>query len=420
MATRPEYYGKWHDPLHRARVYQNSVAAAGIRETEFGPGLERRFDNYLDDIGIARRDPVSGEQHSMLYGGRPYEPYKIDAKYGMEPTKVRELIRADGKMRPVTQPDEVGVIKDVPDEHSRTAYEANNGIEALQRLAERDEPFHLHVDFWMPHAPLTATEGWAGRHEPADVDLPASLDDDMEDSPYRGGNARGQLAGYRDPQKARTFIAAYYDLVEEVDHHVGRLLDELETLGLADDTLVIFCSDHGEMLSAHGMREKNVFFEESARVPMLLRLPGVIPAGKVVEDHVTEIDLFATICDYAGAETPPSHGRSWRGLIDGKGRDDDFIVTEWHFHGPKQPNYMVRSGRWKWYGGYDVGNPTIDVLHDLHADPHEMTNLLASDPKPEHLDVTRELRGKLVDWLVRVDGPSEAIDGLEKRPLYRQ
>ena len=109
----------------------------------------------------------------------------------------------------------------------------------------------------------------------------------------------------------------YYGMISEVDDWVGKILKRLDELGLADHTLVIFTSDHGEMLGDHGLHSKMVFYEGSAHVPLLMRLPGVIPAGTVVRTPASQLDMFATILEYLNQPAHPSAGQSLRPCIEG-------------------------------------------------------------------------------------------------------
>ncbi|MEO0588105.1 MAG: sulfatase-like hydrolase/transferase, partial [Planctomycetota bacterium] len=368
-----EYYGKWHCPIHRAQVYRNTVHVAGLDRADesFGVPLEKAFKQYID-AHVPAAEPRQGEQVDALYG-RPYRMDPIDSRFGQPPSPT-VASRPPGPERP-TQPDNHGLLLIDP-EHSRTAYEGRACLHALDRLAERDAPFAVHMDFFVPHAPHLVSEPYHGMYPTADVPLPATIDDPMVDSPYVENNGRPWLPQYRDPELLRHFISNYLGTVSELDRWVGAILDRLETLGLAESTMVVFCSDHGEMLGEHGMREKNMFYEGSARVPMIVRFPGRLPAGRVVETPVSTIDVFATLLDYLGAPAPPSHGRSWRPLIDGREEPDAAVVTEWHFHGPAQPNYMVRAGRWKYLTRNDADGRGLDALYDVEDDPDERVNLL--------------------------------------------
>ncbi|MEM1212521.1 MAG: sulfatase-like hydrolase/transferase [Planctomycetota bacterium] len=411
-----EYYGKWHCPIHHARVYRNTVHVAGLDRADegFGVPLEKAFKQYIDEH-VPAADPMPGEQLDALYG-RPYRMDPIDSRFGQPPSPT-VAGRPPGPVKP-TQPDNHGLMLIDP-QHSRTAYEGRTAVAALDRLAEQDKPFGVHFDFFVPHAPHVVTEPYHRLYPTGDVPIPVSINDPLFDSPYKPEQNGGSwLPQYRDPAKLAHFISNYLGTVTELDHWIGAILDQLDTLGLADNTLVVFCSDHGEMLGAHGLREKNVFYEESARVPMMLRLPGQIPAGRVVETPVSTIDVFATLLDYLGTPAPPNHGRPWQPLINGQEDPDAAVVTEWHFHGPTQPNYMVRQGPWKYIARNDAAGLGIDGLYQLDDDPHEMTNLIG-DHADRHLyqAVVQGMRAEWAAWADRCAVPAELRAGLDSRPI---
>lgn len=409
-----EYHGKWHCPLHRASVYQNPVQAAGIGETQYGPGLERSIQKYMDQH-VPKRDAVEGEQIDNGIYHRPYKMDPIDSRWGQSPSERIDDGTPDGR-QPV-QPDNHGNIR-VPDEHSITACEGRNAIDAITRLGKMDKPFTLHIDFWLPHTPVVVTDKYHGMYPPEDVALPESLNDPMDNTPYRGANGRESLTQYADPEKIRYFISNYYGVVAEVDDWVGKIMETLDNQGLADNTLIVFCSDHGEMLGAHGMREKNVFYEESAHVPMVVRFPGRVPAGQVRETAVSQIDLFATLLDYLDVDAPASHGQSWRSVIDGKENPDAGVITEWHFRDTAHPNYMIRQGKWKYLTGNEATGKGIDCLYDLEADPHEMNNLIGKNPNAgRHKATVSRLRQTWSDWAESTQLGDEFADGLRQRPL---
>lgn len=411
-----EYYGKWHCPIHRAQIYRNTVHVAGLDRADegFGVPLEKTFKRYNDEH-VPAVDPKPGEQLDTLYG-RPYRMDPIDSRFGQPPCPT-VAGRPPGPAKP-TQPDNHGMMLIDPN-HSRTAYEGRAAVKALEQLADQEEPFAVHFDFFVPHAPHVVTETYHGLYPVEAVPIPLSINDSLRDSPYEPGQNGGSwLPQYRDPEKLAHFISNYLGAVTELDHWIGVVLDRLDALGLADNTLVVFCSDHGEMLGAHGLREKNVFYEESARVPMLLRFPGRIPAGHVVETPVSTIDIFATLLDYLDITAPANHGQSWQLMIDGEEDPDAAVVTEWHFHGPTQPNYMVRQGPWKYIAWNLADGHGIDGLYHLEQDPREMTNLIGDrEDRQRFAGVVRNLRERWTAWADRCGVPRSLRSGLDDREL---
>ena len=181
----------------------------------------------------------------------------------------------------------------------------------------------------------------------------------------------------------RVYRHTYYRLVEKVDADVARIMAALEEAGQGGDTLVIFTSDHGDGMGAHRWNQKWVLYDESTRIPLIVRPPAGCPA-RVDEEHLVSngLDLLPTICDYAGVQPPADlRGRSLRPLIDGEAGAGvagwrDHVVAETCFGpdvGAAQQARMVRTARYK-YCLYGSGR-NREQLFDLERDPGEMVNL---------------------------------------------
>jgi len=413
-----EYYGKWHAPLGRALKYDNAVTPAGAAKWDRGPGLQPQYNAYLDThmkrVKLLGNPGMAGMQE-QTFDGRPYKTNPLDTRHGLAPG-----IKTDKAGTPlnVRQPDQHGVST-VPAECTVTAFQAKLTLAALDRLAKQGKPFSLHCSFHFPHSPMTPSEPFASMYDPKDMVPPASIADPMGNTPYVHANGRSNMPQYADPEKIKYMIANYYALVKEIDVWLGKILDKLDELGLADNTLVIFTSDHGEMLGAHGMREKNVFYEESVHVPLLIRFPGRIKPRTVVTKPVSQINLFATICDYLGAGRYESDGTSLRRHIEGKTTEDDvYAVSEWNWRGPVQPNLMVRTTRWKYFCPTTADSTVMNVLYDLENDPHEMNNLLGKNPKAgQYRKQAEHMKSLLVQWLKATDSPHLAE--VKKRDAVR-
>lgn len=127
---------------------------------------------------------------------------------------------------------------------------------------------------------------------------------------------------------------------------------------LSENTIVIFTSDHGEMLGAHGLREKNVFYEESAHIPLIMRFPVEINSNTKVDGYVPNVNLFATIFDYLKVGEHKSDGNSLRDLIEGKNtkKHGEYVVTEWNYRGDIESNYMIVKNDWKLIIPYSKGS----------------------------------------------------------------
>ncbi|MEK7406110.1 MAG: sulfatase-like hydrolase/transferase [Acidobacteriota bacterium] len=196
----------------------------------------------------------------------------------------------------------------------------------------------------------------------------------------------------------RFYLHSYYRLVEDVDRQVGRVLSALRSAGLYDNTLIILTSDHGEGLGSHRWAQKAAFWEETARVPVIVAGAGVERRG--IQDSrslVSGLDILPTICDYAAVRTPALiRGRSLRGAISGAGFDRPFVVSELSEYGDKRrQGRMLRTRRHK----YIVfnGGERPEQLFDLELDPGEICNLARRASAATVLGERRALMAKWVE-----------------------
>ena len=240
-------------------------------------------------------------------------------------------------------------------------------------------PFFLTVSFSHPHSPYTASAEHWNRYRHDEIDMPRvapipveQLDTHSRWLYYSHGRDRMQV----EERHVRNARHAYYGMVSYVDDKVGRLMETLRATGLDRDTAVVFASDHGEMLGERGMWYKQTFFEPSARVPLMVSLPGR-PGARTVESVVSLVDLFPTLLDLAGAGQPtelasPIDGASLVPLIQGNAAGwRDEAISEYSDMGVCAPCRMVRSGSLKYV--YTHGHPA--QLFDLAADPLELRNV---------------------------------------------
>jgi arylsulfatase A-like enzyme len=196
----------------------------------------------------------------------------------------------------------------------------------------------------------------------------------------------------------RRYRWAYYRLVEKVDAMIGRILDVLDEQGLWENTLVVFSSDHGDGGGAHQWNQKCVLYEESVRVPLIVRGPGSGPKGFADREHLVcnGLDLLPTFCDYAGIKPPAGlSGASLRQLVEGRQPTSwrEGVVVETVFDGDcgrATVGRMVRTDRYK-YVVYEWGTRR-EQLFDLEQDPGEMVNLIAST---SHANVLEDHRRRL-------------------------
>ncbi|MES2412176.1 MAG: sulfatase-like hydrolase/transferase [Pseudomonadota bacterium] len=286
----------------------------------------------------------------------------------------------------------------LPSAWHNSTWIGDRAIEFIRRHADEEaEPFCLWASFPDPHHPFDCPEPWSRLHHPDEVDLPEHRTTDFERRPWWHkasmdstpvGNAAVQALRQnfsRMPMPAdqalRNIIANYYGMISMVDHQVGRLKTALQQLGLDDNTIVIFTSDHGEWLGEHGLMLKGpIPYEGVLRVGMVVTGPQV-QAGQVRHEPVSTLDLATTFADYAGASAlAPVHGSSLRPLLEGGQQTRDFALSEWNVAasrcGVELHLRTVRTADWKLTLEQNSG---AGEMYCLSEDPHEMDNLF-DDP----------------------------------------
>ncbi len=296
----------------------------------------------------------------------------------------------------------------IPVEHHHNTWVADRSVDFLREhtLNRQDQPFFLWSSWISPHPPFAPCEPYDEMYDPAEMDLPAFSERPIESLAPSLIGSRGRLDGaHRDPDRMRRLRALYNGLVSHVDDGVGRILSELDSLGLADNTVVLFTSDHGEMLGEHGLSQKNCPYESSVRIPFLLRWPGKTEAGRVSEDHVSLLDVFPTLIDELGLSYPEEHGpltgESLLGAAGGGLQENrDAMVID----------YSMGAGRWlsirnkthKYAYFFSAGT---EELYNLEDDPHEKSNLIKEQP-----GLASEFRTQVTEW-EHLHGLSASFDG---------
>jgi arylsulfatase A-like enzyme len=268
------------------------------------------------------------------------------------------------------------------------------GDRTIDYLREhRDRPFCAWASFPDPHHPFDAPEPWCYLHHPDDVDLPAHRTLDLERRPWwhraslegRPQMANDRLRKFREEAsrtpvqtdaQLRHLIANYYGMISLIDHQVGRIRLALRDLGLDRNTIVVYSTDHGDWLGDHGLILKGpMAYEGLLRVGLLVEGPGV-PAGKVVPDPVSTVDLPATFCDYAGCTLPDgAHSQTLRPLIERDDASRDFAYSEWELRSSRcGMDLALRTVRTKRHKLTLELNSGAGELYDLADDPQEMDN----------------------------------------------
>ncbi len=252
--------------------------------------------------------------------------------------------------------------------------------EAIRLLEERKgKPFFLAVGFYRPHVPDIATKPYFALYPLDKVTLPKEPPEHLANIPPVALTTKPLNYGL-EAEKLRMFKRAYFASISFVDAQVGKVLDALDRMKLADKTIVVLWGDHGWSLGEHGQWQKRLLFEEVARVPFIIALPKAKVTG-VSPRTVEFVDIYPTLADLCGL-TPPSNleGRSLRPLLENPRApwSKPAITQVVHPDGGRQiMGYSVRTERWR-YSEWDGGAAGAE-LYDHEADPHEYQNL-AKDP----------------------------------------
>jgi iduronate 2-sulfatase len=288
------------------------------------------------------------------------------------------------------------------DENHTDAMLAADAEWVLERSAKPNQrPFFLAVGFFRPHTPYVAPKDpYFGYYPREKMRIVPDIKADQADIPAAG------LASYKREQdnmtddQRREALQAYYASITFMDAQVGRVIDALDRLGLAESTIIVFTSDHGYLTGEHGLWQKQSLFEESARVPLLIVAPGVSKAKTAAATPVSQLDLFPTLAELAGITAPanlqgqslvpmlldPSvTGRGWaltqvmRGPVAATGgaglpRDLTRVYAPAPVPAPGRfSGYSLRTPRWR-YTEWNEGKAGRE-LYDHDADPRELTNL---------------------------------------------
>ncbi len=295
-----------------------------------------------------------------------------------------------------------------PLESTTTHYLTNVTLDLLDDFArtyeETGQPFFLTCQFWAPHGPYLPSPEYVGRHDRAAIPQPANWPDDYSHKPLRFHRlVNSFFAKLPNTWEAwQQIIGLIYDYISLVDDQIGRLLTRLEELGLADNTVVVFTSDHGDMQGNHGLQDKGYMYQEAHRVPLMICLPGQLESRER-NQLVYNMDIFPTILDLLGKNADDElDGQSFLPYLGEEGnqlpgRDELYL----EFHGIRylrtERGLITRDGL-----KYIFNPADDDEFYDLNEDPYEMNNLLAGETSPPRVG---ELQQQLIDVARRYNDP---------------
>jgi len=304
-----------------------------------------------------------------------------------------------------------GFVWKLPEEYHYAAWIAERTNARLKEYKRTGDNFFLWASHPDPHGPNVAPERWVKMYDPAVVTVPVVAEGEHDRNPphfrltqrvkpdrsmYQeegGHDCHGIHSHLHKHENAAEKIAAYYGRISMMDHYIGKTLDTLDELGLAEDTLVVFTADHGDFFCQHGLRGKGAFhYEDMIRVPFAARLRGVIEPGRRTDAMVSHVDLAPTFLDFARIDIPRCMtGRSQRAVLEGSAPSArDHVIVENH-HQPTTLHLKTYvNSRYKITVYYDRD---YGEIFDLEADPGEVNNLWDD---PASADLKRELLMKYI------------------------
>lgn len=370
------YYGKWHlgDELSAQRGFKEWLSIED--------GKYRSF--YSNTKDLARRS----DYHNYLVS-KGYPPDKQSRDGAMVFSR--------------------NFAAGLPEEHTKAAFLSREAARFIYDY-KKPEPFFLTVSFLEPHPPnFSCFNEW---YDPAALEVGEAF----HKKPARNAPNRMRMLannfealGCRDHPSAteadwRRIRANYYGLVTLVDRAVGRILDALDESGLAEETLIVFTSDHGDMTGDHAMGKKDVLYEQASRIPFMISAPWLGRGHHLESGRVSLIDLAPTLIDFGGGTIPEGmQGKSRKGVVEGTedlSGNDVFIEqdTEEEFiFGPWRS--IVSSEGWK----LNLCADDQCELYNLNEDPNELVNLF---DEPAHQDRVAELYARLRRWQQETGDPA--------------
>jgi len=291
----------------------------------------------------------------------------------------------------------------LPKEHYQTVWATDESIKWLRENAGKG-PFFLFCSYIKPHSPYDPPEPYHKLYDPRQVPPPFGGPEDLERlAPYYGW-MRKAYGWHLLPDEAHLRARAYYYAnITLIDEQVGRLLQTLDELGIADNTIVAFVSDHGDLMGDHGLYFKAVFFRESWHIPLIIRAPGRLPAKGRMERLASLQDLMPTLLSLAGIPLPkPVHGQDLTRSLDA---GPEAVFGSYR----SAPNriHAVRTAQFQ-YVFHEAGG--FEELYDVKADPQETQNLAG---RSEYREVCRELHSRIARWLAEL-GDEDALAGPDR------
>ena len=387
---RPDTLRIWDLPTHFRQNKPDAVTLPQLfkRSGYHAQCVGKIFHNWRQDEW--KGDPASWSVPSVLH----YNSHSND----------KPLV--EGNVPPNLASGTGGIeCRDVPDNAYFDGRVADTAIGALRQANKRDEPFFLAVGFWKPHTPFNAPKKYWDLYDRANVPVPTHVTPptDVPDIALTKDRYRGEA----DSEHLREVHHGHLAAISYLDAQVGRVLDELDTLGLRQKTIVVFWSDHGLHLGEHGLTRKTTAFELDAHVPLIIATPDHSP-GQKTDALVELLDIYPTLAELCGLKPPREvQGTSLATLLD----DPDGEVKPVALTQTPRPNYLrgkqppvmgysIRAKRYRYTEWRDLktGNVQARELYDHDNDPLETVNVAGhADRKATVVALAKQLNQTLAN-----------------------
>lgn len=388
---RTALIGKAHfQPLKSTEEYPSLEAYPVLQDLDFWRRYEGPFYGF-EHFELARNhtDEAHVGQHYALW---MEEQGLTDwRRYFRKPTGERDVQRGSW---------------DLPEEYHYNTWIAERTGAHLEQAREKDEPFFIWASFFDPHPGYLVPEPWASMYDPESLTVPEGFPEEhrlnpphfqktQEESPDfeylkepEGNGCHGCHSHLQSREEKARNMAIYYGMVSCMDRAIGRILDRLDELGLRDETLVAFTTDHGHFFGQHGLVAKGPFhYEDMVKIPLIVRMPGNGPVGRTSDALQSLVDLAPTFLDVCGLPVPRRMtGVSQKDVWSGETESARDCVLVENRHQPTRLNLRTRiDRRWKITVYYDA---EYGEIFDLENDPEERQNLWDD---PSAADLKRQL-----------------------------
>ena len=294
-------------------------------------------------------------------------------------------------------------VWDGPTESTPAYYLADTTIDMLKRFSADKRPFMIDCQFWGPHPPYLPSPEFAGKHDRAAIKPWINFKDDLAGKPAAVRRFRSEF--YRSLPKDwagwRELVGLYYDYTSMIDQQIGRIIEQLDKLGLADNTIVILTADHGDMTGSHGLFDKGFMYQEAFRIPLIVRWPARCPRPIRCDELVYNMDVFPTILDAIGRPDEQLDGKSFLPALEGKPLPNAREAIFLEFHGIRyltsQRALVTKSG-YKYI--FNAGD--FDEFYDLNKDPGELKNAIDAS---ENRELVAKVQGMIKAAALRSRDP---------------